>query len=404
MKQERPFARTRGIVPIARLWPLFTLFVLFCGHHENPAEPDGAPSIVISSPAEGDTLSPVGFRVIGSAADPEGIASIRVELDGVEMGAASQSPFNVYVPSLLFEDGAEMEVTVRAEDGGGVTGTKKVTVFLRAIRFSKLASAGDQADTEREPSWSPDGASIAFVSEGDGGNRDIWTTAVSAGAAARITDSPNEDRSPDWAPFGSVIAFASDRSGNWDIWTVGTSGGAATQVTTNGSHDRGPAWSSSGTSIAFHSIRDGNWNIYTMPMSGGSAAGVAEQRTSAASAESSAVWTPNGSSLVFTGNQNGGLDLWSVTPPSLTLVAVPGGNDPAAREVDPEYAPGGRLLVYAYYRNGNWDLWALDPATGDKKIVTNHFASDLEPAWSPDGTRIAFASDRDGTFDIWVLE
>lgn len=381
---------------------VFSLLCLaVCGKHNNPIDPVVTPSVLILSPADGDTLSPVGFRLTGSAADEGGIDQVRLELNGVRIDSTVSSPFSFLVPSILFEDGAELSISVTAKNPGGVTGSKSIRVFLREMSFRSIGSTADQ---EREPAWSPDGGTIAYVSEGSGGNDDIWTVPAGGGEAARITDSPNEDRSPCWAPWGTTLAFASDHAGNWDIWTVDIAGDEPIRITTSGSNDRGPAWSPNGGTIAFHSFRDGNWNLFGIPMTGENASGDASELTASSTAESSATWRSDGAVIAFTSNQTGNMDIWSVTPPSMTLIQIQGANDSSSREIDPAYAPGRGHLLYSWYKNGNYDLRVLDPATGTARVVTSHFGSDLQPAWSPDGDKIAFTSNRNGTYDIWIIE
>ncbi len=48
------------------------------------------------------------------------------------------------------------------------------------------------------PAWSPDGRQIAFVSDRDGGDEEIYLLDVDGGLT-RLTDSPTVDRYPTWS-------------------------------------------------------------------------------------------------------------------------------------------------------------------------------------------------------------
>jgi TolB protein len=115
--------------------------------------------------------------------------------------------------------------------------------------------------------WSPDGSHIAVdVATLAMRERDIWIVPVDGSPAVQLTDNPGEDANPHWSPDGSTIAFMSDRGGNWDIWVIPAEGGTARQVTFHPSTDRNPRWSPDGTRLAFASDRDGSLDIWTLDM------------------------------------------------------------------------------------------------------------------------------------------
>ena len=56
------------------------------------------------------------------------------------------------------------------------------------------------------PRWSPDGRTIAFVSERDG-NQEIYSMRADGRTPTNLTRSPAPDDSPVWSPDGERIAF-----------------------------------------------------------------------------------------------------------------------------------------------------------------------------------------------------
>jgi Tol biopolymer transport system component len=66
-------------------------------------------------------------------------------------------------------------------------------------------------------------------------------------------------------------------------------------------------------------------------------------------------------------------------------------------EQDPSWSPEGTRLAYTSDENGNMDIWVMQTAAGQRMNLTKDFtAYDGKPAWSPDGEWIAFVSERDG--------
>jgi TolB protein len=128
----------------------------------------------------------------------------------------------------------------------------------RVLRRDTIAVRG------RFPTWSPDGAKIAYQGCDDMGTQcGIMTMDWDGRNPFQVTDSP-ADSSPDWSPDGSRIAYMSDVNGNWDIYTVDPDGMNPLQLTDNPTNDGLPVWSPDGKAIAFVSDRDGTWGIYIM--------------------------------------------------------------------------------------------------------------------------------------------
>lgn len=73
---------------------------------------------------------------------------------------------------------------------------------------------------------SPDGRTIVFDLLGD-----LYTIPVAGGAATRLTSGMASDVQPTFSPDGRTVAFISDESGSDNIWTIGVDGAGRTQVT-----------------------------------------------------------------------------------------------------------------------------------------------------------------------------
>jgi len=138
----------------------------------------------------------------------------------------------------------------------------------RAICIMDIAGTNSEELTEPGhngyPTWSPDGAWIAYSTSVPG---DIWASSADGVSRVQITSDPSHDWEPDWSPDGRYLVFTSERSGNWDLWVIPAIGGEALQITTDRGSDYDPVWSPDGGEIAFVSDRSGNADIWTLPTS-----------------------------------------------------------------------------------------------------------------------------------------
>ncbi len=77
------------------------------------------------------------------------------------------------------------------------------------------------------PTWTPDGRTVVFTSNGRHGNYEVYTLNTATGSVTRLTDHPANDGVSAVSPDGTWVAFLSDRSGRWQIWGVPIAGGEA---------------------------------------------------------------------------------------------------------------------------------------------------------------------------------
>ncbi|MAF10807.1 hypothetical protein CMK11_10175, partial [Candidatus Poribacteria bacterium] len=122
------------------------------------------------------------------------------------------------------------------------------------------------------PAWSPDGASIVFQSQRDGGLSEIYVMGADGSAQTRLTNNAVQDSLPQWSPDGSKIAFQEDvdGAGAQEILLMNPDGTGQTNITNNAVFDGDPAWSPDGTRIVYRSKLDGQAtsDLYHMAVDG----------------------------------------------------------------------------------------------------------------------------------------
>ena len=65
---------------------------------------------------------------------------------------------------------------------------------------------------------------VLLFSSDTTGNWDIYTIPVTGGTARNLTNSPSQDVGATFSPDGGSIAFMSDRDGGWGIWVMNANG------------------------------------------------------------------------------------------------------------------------------------------------------------------------------------
>ncbi len=80
-----------------------------------------------------------------------------------------------------------------------------------------------------------------------------------------------------------------------DLWTVSRNGGKAARLTTGVGIETAPVFSPDGSTIAFTGDYDGNTDVFTVPAAGG----VPFRVTYHPAADFAVGWTPDGQNIVF---------------------------------------------------------------------------------------------------------
>jgi len=130
--------------------------------------------------------------------------------------------------------------------------TEIIGIELGTYGYKNLT---DNEFSDFDPTWSPVGERIAFVSDRNSVTK-IYLMNLDGSNQSRLTASSGWEYLPQWSPDGVLIAFQSYIDDNWDIYVINQDGSGLLRITDHQAPDISPVWSPDGSVLAFVSLRD----------------------------------------------------------------------------------------------------------------------------------------------------
>jgi hypothetical protein len=136
---------------------------------------------------------------------------------------------------------------------------------FRIFRHDFEKNTDTQVTNGIQPAVSPDGKFIAYEQGG------LRVLDLATNESRLVRDEETEYRmEPSWTPDGQNLVYVTEDEGSNDIRIVPASGGDAIELTTDTTrHEMSPAVSPDGTRIAFVQFEGGVPTLYTTPIAGG---------------------------------------------------------------------------------------------------------------------------------------
>jgi Tol biopolymer transport system component len=223
--------------------------------------------------------------------------------------AGTWSPGASHFAFSALRQGSDVIAILDVERGGRVTEISIPTV-----------------DEIMNPSWSPDGRTIAFTGLA-GGLTNLYVVDIETEAVTQLTDDRHAVLHPSYSPDGSRIAFSTDMGAGTDfsLLTYGPYRLAVMDVETreitlvpgvSGSKNINPQWTSEGDELFFISNRTGIPNVYRVGVETGKLSKVTDLFTGVSGitdVSPALTVSRTGNRLLFTEYAQGGYNIFSIS-------------------------------------------------------------------------------------------
>ena len=246
-----------------------------------------------------------------------------------------------------------------------------------------------------EPTWSPDGTKILFVSWAHG-HRDFFVIDSDGTDRAPLTSSRRAEYAASWSPDGTKIAFHAYPDGDSEIFVINSDGTGETRLTRNNDQDKNPVWSPDGTKIAYNS-KPVDREIFVIDSDGTGK----RQLTDNEVHDTSPDWSPDGTKIVFVtvdaGEGDGEIAVMDADGTNVVQLT-----DTAITEFQPIWSPDGTRIAYLTDDGADHEIAVMDADGTNKRQLTDNTVRDGDVRWSPDSTRLVYTTN-DGDNEIAVI-
>src|SRR5262249_41320951 len=207
-----------------------------------------------------------------------------------------------------------------------------------------------------------------------------------SGKVIETVGSPGNYRGVDLSPDGSRLAVHRHDGNGGDIWVFESSRGPMSRLTFDTASDNSsPIWSPDGTRLVFASLRNQKWGLYVKLANG---SGGEERLLENDLLTAPMAWSPDGNSIVFR-------FVDSKTQGDQWLLPLNGDRKPTPllqapfNELRAQISPDGKWIAYDSNETGRPEIYVRPFPSGEGKRQVSANGG-MAPRWRRDGKELFF--------------
>ena len=230
------------------------------------------------------------------------------------------------------------------------------------------------------PVYAPQGGSIVYASNQEGGVFDLFLFTFEGARLLRLTNFIGNVISPTFSPDGKRVLFANRAGeGPTSLWTVDITGENRNILYAGPNTIVGADWSPDGSTIAFAMVVNppDQYEIFLMNADG---TNVRQLTYGLPGIGGSLDWSPDGRQLLIYAGPPGDKNIFLVNVLEETAVQLTTGGNNAASS----FSPDGQWIAFNSLRNNDQaDIFIMRPDGTDLRQVTDNPEPDWQPQWEP---------------------